>query len=162
MCDDSDGKCPTGKYTSEGPTSPPRPGDKFQVGNIVRFRGSASNSAAPGAVAVVLGYHDYRAPRPPYYRTDGPTRYLDVFWLSSLAGSQVNGGYIEDHFDLLHEDFRMYRPDISPEDRGLDVNHIKDYAIQGLKRAVDHARAAGFKVDAAYEREVVKTETVEL
>lgn len=119
---------------------PPLPTDKFAVGNIVRYtptpESAASNSVKAGATAIVLGYTNSRITR-----YGSSKRYVEVLWLSQLAGNQANGGYHEHDFVLHKEDFKRYRPDIVPEDRGIVTDYAQGQALQELARAVKMVRA---------------------
>lgn len=102
---------------------------KFQPGNIVRLINNERMSAEKGATALVVGY-----------KNDGK-EYLRVFWLSSLANNQSNGGYPDENFELLRERMEEYRPDIIPEDRAIVTSKwTGTTAVEQLERAVKVVR----------------------
>jgi len=127
---------------------------KFKAGNIVRYDGQDHTSAKAGAIALVVGY-----------TSELGRTYLRVFWLSSLAGAQCNGGYSEENFTLLHENMENYRPDMIPQDRGItsgDNDYIAGSAVTTLQQAVEMVRALpdhSVTCQVVIDRTVTKVET---
>lgn len=136
--------------------------DPFPIGAIVRrARETRPMSAKIGSTAVVLGYwsmgkggagvEDF-APQ--------SDRMMSILWLSSDAGSQSNGGYYVEEFDLVHATPESWRPDIKPEDRGLSPDSFGgSSALKDLEASVTRMRATGAGVECIVRtEEVVKTE----
>jgi len=91
--------------------------DKFKTGNIVAYakpistvtRNSISYHVANGATALVLGYTQEKL-GPNAYSPGHPygDRFVQLFWLDAKSGDQQNGGYYDEDFNLVSQNFNGY------------------------------------------------------